>query len=236
MASKLIIGEKAAAAHALIWRGANAGPQPPQGPEPDPQEENKKKEQDEERERQLRVLMTQQSRIQELEREVETRPKQAYQQGYNEGQAAGVKQANARIEPAMAKLAQSIQELTGVRKRHLIAAEEDAVRLAIAVARKVLRRELSVDPESLLGVVKAAFERVDARDVHRIRLNPEDGPILQRHLVTIGMPPRVELIPDPALERGGVVIETNRGLLDASVSSQLSEIERGLVDLVRRSS
>jgi flagellar assembly protein FliH len=231
MASKLISGEKAAEAPSLIWRGAN-------GPHVTSQAGSQNgaaafqphRDGDE----QLRVFMAQQTRLQELEREVESRPKQAYQRGYDEGQVAGIQQANARLEPLMAKLALSIKDLATVRKRHLIDAEEDAVRLAIAVARRVLHRELSVDPESLWGVVKAAFERVDARDIHRVRLNPEDVPILQRHLASAGMPPRVELVPDPALERGGVIVETDRGSIDASVSSQLGEIERGLVDLVRR--
>src|ERR1019366_9392246 len=116
MSSKLIAGEQAAAAQPLIWRGASSGPAASETPQANaPAKNESKTEQDEQREHQMRVLMTQQSRIQELEREVENRPKQAYQQGYNEGQAAGLKQATARIEPAMANLAKSIQDLTGVR-------------------------------------------------------------------------------------------------------------------------
>lgn len=189
-----------------------------------------------EEEQQSRLFMAQQARLNDLEREVESRPKQAYQRGFDEGQAAGMQQANVRLEPVMAKLAVSLKDLATVRKRHLMEAEEDAVRLAIAVARRVLHRELSVDPESLLGVVKAALERVDARDVHRVRLNPEDVPLLEKCLATGGMPPRVELLGDSALERGSVIVETNRGSIDGSISSQLKEIERGLVDLVRRGS
>ena len=228
MSSRLISGEKAAAAQRLVWNGANGAP-PPRTPGQTsvaPEDETQ----------QVGVQMSQQARIQELERELESRPRQAYQRGYNEGQAAAIEQANKRLEPVLAKFAQSLQDLATVRKRYLLESEEDAVRLAIAVARKVLHRELSVDPEALLGIVKAAFERVDARDVHRIRVHPEDLPALQRHLAAVGMPPRVELAPDTSLERGSVIVETIRGSLDASVSSQLKEIERGLVDLVRRSS
>jgi len=228
MFSRLISGEKAAKAQRLVWSGANGAPVP-RTPEPAfsaPADEAQ----------QVRVLMSQQARIQELEQELESRPRQAYQRGYDEGQAAGIEQANKRLEPALAKFAQSLQDLATVRKRHLLESEEDAVRLAVAVAHKVLHRELSVDPEALLGIVKAAFERVDARDVHRVRLHPEDLPALQRHLAAVGMPRRIELAPDASLERGSVIVETNRGSLDASVSSQLKEIERGLVDLVRRSS
>ena len=235
MSSKLIKADMAATAQPLRWQRVGAPPDTPRhagavpeqhagqtenGPDPD----------------HVRVLMTQQQRIQELERELDSRPRQAYQQGYNEGQAAGAQQAAARIDPVAAKMAESIRELALVRRRYLQQAEEDALRLAMAIARKVLHRELTVDPECLLGVVKAVFDRVDSRDVHRVRLNPDDAPIVQRHLASGGAtPPRVEVTPDASLERGSVVVETSRGSLDGSISSQLAEIERGLTDLVRRS-
>ncbi|MBS1873571.1 MAG: hypothetical protein JSU00_10160 [Acidobacteria bacterium] len=236
--SRLIVGAKAATVERLVW-GRPPGTEPPlpeTAPEPPP-EEVKKHEKDEplcRDEQHLHVLMQQQARIHQLERDLENRPKQAYQQGYAEGQVAGNQQAVSRVDPVLAKLAASILDLTQVRKRYMADAEEDAVKLALAIARRVLHREVSVDPDSLLGVVKATVGRVDSRDVYRIRLNPEDVPALERHLKALNLPPRVELAPDAGLERGGVIVETSRGAFDASVSSQLAEIERGLVDLVRR--
>jgi flagellar assembly protein FliH len=50
----------------------------------------------------------------------------------------------------------------------------------------------------------------------------------------MGLPQRVELIADPGLERGSVILDSSRGALDVSVESQLAEIERGFADLVRR--
>jgi flagellar assembly protein FliH len=227
MAAKLINGQVAAAAQRLVWgdvhgaaQSSNAGVHTGRSVQSDAEL--------------ARAVLAQQARIQELEREMEQSARQAHQQGFAEGQAAGAQQAAARLEPAMVKVAESIRELAAVRKRYFAEAEGDAVKLAVAVARKVLHRELSVDPDALVGVVKAAFERTEARDVHRIRLHPEDQPVVLKHLSRAGVPPQVELIPDGSLERGAVMIETSRGCLDASVSSQLKEIERGLVDLVRR--
>jgi flagellar assembly protein FliH len=230
MASKLIGADMAAGAQRLVLRDlhGDGGSQPghpanyPAGSSAQADSEL------------AHAIVTQQTRIQQLERELEQRPKQAYQKGFAEGQTTGAQQSAAKIEPALARLAESLRELASLRRKYLLEAEADAVKLAVAVARKILHRELSVDPESLLGVVKAAFERVDARDIHRIRLNPEDQPIVQAHLAAAGVPPQIELIADASLERGGVVIETSRGCLDASVASQLKEIERGLVDMVRR--
>lgn len=254
MASRLLRGDRAATAQRLVWQNPALPeevepppltappplPEPPPEPKPSPEELERQarleRERAEEERQRIRTIMAQQAKIQELERELEARPRQAYQQGYNEGQAAGIQQTNARLEPVIAKLAQGLKDLTTVRKRYLHESEEDAVRLALAVAKRVMHRELSVDPDSLMGVVRAAFDRVEARDIHRVRMHPEDAPILQKHLTNLGMPARLEIAPDPTLERGSVIVESSRGSLDASVSSQLLEIERGLVDVVRRSS
>lgn len=230
MGSKIISGGKAAAIQPIAWRPIG-GAQDSGSSYTDQASPKKASESDDER---ARVLLNQQKRLQELESELESRPRQAYQQGYREGQMAGAQQAAKSIEPVAEKMAESIRDLATLRGRYLHDVEEDALKLAIAIARKVLHRELTVDSEALLGVVKAAFERVDARDVHRVRLNPADVPLVQRFLASAGVPPRVEIAPDPSLERGGIVIETTRGLLDASISSQLKEIEQGLTDLVRR--
>jgi flagellar assembly protein FliH len=106
--------------------------------------------------------------------------------------------------------------------------------LAVAVARRILRRELTVDPDALLGIVKAALGRVDLRELLRIRVSPADGRILEQHLAGLNLPARVEIAPDPALERGSVILETTRGSLDSSVDTQLDEIDRGFADMVGR--
>jgi flagellar assembly protein FliH len=59
--------------------------------------------------------------------------------------------------------------------------------------------------------------------------------MVQQELEKIGLPRRVEVIADPGIERGAVILETGRGMLDASVETQLVEIERGFADMVRHS-
>jgi len=108
------------------------------------------------------------------------------------------------------------------------------VRLAIEIARRILRREIHTDPSAVLGLVKAALERVAAREVLRVRVPPQDVAMLKNHLAEQGMPERIEVTADGNLERGAVIVETSRGDLEASVETQLEEIERGFTDLIRR--
>ena len=160
--------------------------------------------------------------------------KAAYQKGVQDGQTAARKEALAQIEAMNARLARTIEEFSGMRQRFRHEAEEDVVALALAIARRILHRELTIAPEALLGIVKAALEKIEAREVHRVRVRPEDAPAVKEFLDKMGLPQRVEVVADPGLERGAAILDSGRGALDASVETQLSEIERGLADLVRR--
>ncbi len=170
------------------------------------------------------------SRSRQEEAETAERIRTAYQQGRHEGesaaQAAAAAQVNARIE----QLARTIESLSTLRSRIRKEAEVDLVRLSIAIARRILRREISVDPHALSGVIKACLDRLDAREVHRVRIHAElAGPI--RALLD-GWRAGVGIEADPALPPGGLVFETSRGSMDAGVETQLTEIERGFIDLL----
>ncbi len=180
------------------------------------------------------ILIGQQRRIQELEHQVEVRCRESFQNGHAAGTTAALEQAEKQLEPVMARLVEAVSHLTGLRRKVRAEAEEDAMRLALAVAKRILHREISTDPDALLGLMKAALQRIDARELHRLRMHPLDIAQIEKQLDKLGMPARLEVVADPTLERGAVLFDTTRGQLDASVSTQLVEIERGFLDVVRR--
>jgi flagellar assembly protein FliH len=163
--------------------------------------------------------------------ETEQRLEAARRQGFEEGQAASRQSLAAEVEAMQVKLGRSIEELTGSRLRYRRQAEQDVV--ALAVARRILHRELTVEPEALLGLVKAALEKMEAREVHQVRVSRQDAAMLRQLFEQMGLPQRIEVVADPSLAPGGVLIEYSRGVLDASVDTQLAEIGRGFADLVR---
>ena len=106
------------------------------------------------------------------------------------------------------------------------------MRLALAIARRILRRELSVDPESLLGLLKAGLEKIESAETHRVRVHPEHASILRGLLEGAARP--IQVAADPGLPVGAVIFETSRGSVDVGMETQLKEIERGFVDLYPR--
>ena len=151
-----------------------------------------------------------------------------------EGEAAGRSRAAAEVQPVIERLARSIDELGAMRPRLRKEAEADIVKLALAIARRVLRREIAVDPEALTGLVMAALAKLQDQEICRVRTHPSHAGLLAECLRKAVPASTVEVVADPAGEPGAVVFETQRGNLDASVETQLQEIERGLADRLRR--
>jgi len=168
------------------------------------------------------------SRIAALEQEIS----QARMAGRAEGEAHGRQQGQAELQAVLQKLAAGIHECGALRPRLREQAEADLVRLAIAVARRILGRELNTDPEAITGLVKASLQKLRVQEVVRVRLNPEQRSKVAEFLAGFGAS-NVEVAGDPACGPGTVVFETTRGNLDASVETQLREIERGLTDRFR---
>lgn len=165
------------------------------------------------------------SKIARLEQDVN----QARASARAEGEAAARQQAQAELQPVLQKLAASIHESAELRSRLRTQAESDLVKLAIAIARKIVGREINTDPEAIAGLVRVCLEKLRVQEVLRVRLHPDYKSKVAESLARLGAT-QVEVMADPAADRGAVVFETTRGNLDASVETQLREIERGLTD------
>jgi len=162
--------------------------------------------------------------------QIRRRVTEAHQSGYREGEAAGLKQAQAALE----QLARALDDVAALRARVRHEAEADLVHLSVAIARRILHREIGVDPEALEGLVRAALDHLQVQEIHRVRIRPDHVPALRACLERLSKGARIEVIADPSQQSGGLIFETIRGDLDVSVETQLEEIERGLADRLRR--
>jgi flagellar assembly protein FliH len=162
--------------------------------------------------------------------QLEARIQEAHAAGVREGEAAGRSRAAAELQPVLGRLERSITELAGLRARLRREAEADLVRLALAIARRILRRELAVDPDAIHGLVLGALEKLQGQEICRVRVHPAHAGVVSACLRQMAAAAPVEVVSDASREPGTVIFETERGNLDASVESQLREIERGLSD------
>jgi flagellar assembly protein FliH len=108
-------------------------------------------------------------------------------------------------------------------------AVSDLLGLSLGIARRILHRQLSVDPAALEGLVVGALQKLPGQEICRIRIHPELEAGMRQALAREGRG-GLPVVADGTLERGAILIDTARGKLDASLEIQLAEIGRGLTD------
>jgi flagellar assembly protein FliH len=172
----------------------------------------------------------------ELEAQIQQQVRLAFESGVREGEAAARQKLEGQVREVTQQLAGAIADVVSSREDALRRAEGDIVRLSMEIARRIMHRELSVDPSALGGLIRAALEKLAAQQVHRVRIHPDQESVMRMCLEEIGRASDIEVVSDPAQPRGGAVFESSRGSLDASVETQLREIERGLTDQLQKRS
>jgi flagellar assembly protein FliH len=111
--------------------------------------------------------------------------------------------------------------------------EVEVVQLSLAIARKVLHREVQIDPQALAGIVKVTLEKLDRGTKVDLRVHPREVSDW-RHYFSRQMEGDTspEVHEDPSVAPGECRIETSLGSTDLGLESQLKEIETGLLDLL----
>src|SRR5216683_2776296 len=123
------------------------------------------------------------------------------------------------------------EEFVRERARYFAGVEAEVVKLALAIAARVLHREAKLDPLLLTGVVRVALEKV-AEDSATVLRVPAEAVEMWRGL--FGSEAGVTLMGDERMEVGECVLETSVGRVELGVSAQLEEIEKGFFDLLQQ--
>jgi flagellar assembly protein FliH len=174
-------------------------------------------------------LLRLKARIAELEAAVEMKSRQSYTAGVRAGEESTRKSLEAEVHETVKQLATTIADLAETRSESMRRAEADMVRLSIEIARRVLHNELSADGAALESLIKAALEKLQSQEVYRVRVHPDQEKAVRSCLDQTGRGQAIAVVGDPVQPKGGAVFEISRGALDASMETQLAEIEHGLI-------
>jgi len=128
---------------------------------------------------------------------------------------------------------ESCEEFRRERVRYFARVESEVVKLALAIAARVLHREAQLDPLLLSGVVRVALEKVaeGSTAVLRVPAVEIEG---WREILAQESVSSAQLVGDEKLQPGECVIDTSVGSVELGVSAQLEEIERGFFDLLQQ--
>jgi flagellar biosynthesis/type III secretory pathway protein FliH len=161
----------------------------------------------------------------------------AYREGFAAGERKGLVQGEKsgfesglkKIEPLLHSLQEAILQCTRIRKETYVRIEEEVVDLALAVAKKVICREVQTDRNIVIDVVREALAKVAEAGRIKIKMNPAELKFINEmktHLADMVQQfDHAVFEADEGVPSGGCIIETDSGAIDARIEQQLQAVE-----------
>jgi flagellar assembly protein FliH len=157
----------------------------------------------------------------DLEAELARLRQAARDEGYAEGLAAG-RQESEQASGRMKQLAESFNSTLDNLDFRLA---DMLLQLALDVARQVVAGELAARPERVLDVVNLALkEMAESSREARLLLHPDDAMLVRPHLDQVLDKTRLRIVEDVRMVRGGCLIETPQGELDATLPARWRQV------------
>lgn len=152
----------------------------------------------------------------------------SYQKGYEEGSQKERK----KVVEMMAILEKIVKDLQVKKEAMLNEMKGKIVEIAIATAKKIIKKEIEEDSETVVRVVKEALKQIKQAQKITIKVNPQDWMKLkevQPELLSSSLgEASVYIEKDEAIARGGSLLETDKGIIDARIEQQIEEVNKAL--------
>jgi len=163
-----------------------------------------------------------------VRREVEL--KEAYERGFQEGEASGLERALQELEPSRQAAEKAASQLAVLHEEITNHTHENIMALALIVARKVLEKEIRAAPEAVADLVEKALVHFPLDQKVRVRLNPADLTFLTGKS-TDGTPAEtpgreVRWTPDDTVTPGGCIVEGPEHVVDGRLDTALERLYR----------
>lgn len=165
------------------------------------------------------------SRAQE---ESENIKKSAFEEGYR----MGLEKASTDMEVFRNNLAQFM----GAQKDVFEYIAPDILEISVDIAKKIIKKEVEQDPQVLINTIVDVLKTVSKNEPKIvIKVKPQAVQFIKDTIPNItyeyGIDSKINIVADPSIEEGGCVFQTNNGIVDASIDTQLEIIKKALEGL-----
>jgi len=161
---------------------------------------------------------------------------QKQEEAFSRGRQEGLAMAEARFESTIQSLAQALEDVSRLRESLAQSGTQDMFRLVMAIAEQVVLRQVEVDPNVILTVIKNALQASVRADSFRIFINPADLEIVTRQkplfLASISGLKNLSIETDPYISAGGCRVDSELGNVDATIETQLDAIRQALAQAI----
>jgi flagellar assembly protein FliH len=158
-----------------------------------------------------------QSEVLETTRQTEQRLRQEYE---------------AKLTAARAPIAAAVAAFDAQRTDYYARVEAEVVQLALAIAAKIIHREAQVDPMLVAALVKMSIEKMREGSSVTVRVGPGHGKRWKEYFAAQPCAPQTEVVEDAELNDHDCLLETELGVANFGLDTQLKEVECGFFDLL----
>ena len=134
------------------------------------------------------------------------------------------------LEAERSALSVACASFAKAREKYFATVEEEVVKLSLAIAARVLQREVKMDPTLLMGVVRVALSKLSDPEGAVLCVAQDQAELWRRAM----RPHGVAVDGDARLEAGEMQLRASAGVVELGVAAQLEEIERGFFDLLSK--
>jgi flagellar assembly protein FliH len=154
-------------------------------------------------------------------------------EGMRAGREEALQQTRAETQELTQRWLAAIEQWEARRERLHADAREDVLRFAFALGERIVHRLVRVDPTIVRDQMTAALKLLSRPSALQISVHPDDRGVIEEVLpevkTALGRSAHVHLHDDPAIERGGCVLGTACGYVDASIETQLDRLAEALL-------
>jgi flagellar assembly protein FliH len=170
-------------------------------------------------------------RAEASEEEVKRREAAAWEAGRRQGVAQASTVAATQMEEIRSHITAALDQFSRERQEYYTRVERELVQLALSIARKILRRESTIDPLLLVGMVRVQLERMERSTKTTLRVHPQQVSEFRNFFARHMPEKQPEIVEDSSLDVNRCVLQSEFGTTEIGPEVQLKEIEQGLLDL-----
>ena len=186
-----------------------------------------------------KALREAEAKIQAFETEAKARidevTKAAHKEGFDEGREAGFKEGKNEVDRLVNRLHVILDRAMDKRAQILEQTEAQVVELVLLIARKVVKTISENQKNVVLSNITQALRKLKTRSDVIVRVNLADLQLTTEHakdfIEMAENAKKLSIVEDSAVDRGGCIIETDFGEIDARIQSQLHELEEKILDI-----
>ena len=137
-----------------------------------------------------------------------------------------------KLQAARAPIPEALAAFEIQRNDYYARVEAEVVQLALSIAAKILHRESQVDPMLVAALVRMAVEKLREGSSVTIRVAPRQAARWHQYFAAHPTLHGLEIAEDPSLTEHDCMLETELGVTNFGLDTQLKEVERGFFDLL----